>query len=117
MNGSNGLGFRSIHSSFASASGDQKVDAASHRGESPGSPPHHSRPPKAMRRPILTLCALLPLAALPAAAQAGGGHPASLWSPGIAATPPVRDALRWIDGNFPAQVLEWKHLTGIPAPS
>ena len=42
---------------------------------------------------------------------------ASLWSPRIANAPAVRDALRWIDGNFPAQVQEWVRITQIPAQS
>ncbi|HEX8242798.1 MAG TPA: M20/M25/M40 family metallo-hydrolase [Longimicrobium sp.] len=39
------------------------------------------------------------------------------WSPRIANAPAVRDALAWIEGNFPAQVQEWIRITQIPAQS
>jgi len=41
----------------------------------------------------------------------------SLWSPRTASAPAVREALAWIDGNFPAQVQEWVRITQIPAQS
>jgi acetylornithine deacetylase/succinyl-diaminopimelate desuccinylase-like protein len=51
--------------------------------------------------------------ASPAAAQQ---HP-TLWSPRVAGAPAVRQALAWLDGNFPAQVQEWIRITQIPAQS
>ncbi|HKP76964.1 MAG TPA: M20/M25/M40 family metallo-hydrolase [Longimicrobiaceae bacterium] len=51
----------------------------------------------------------------PAALRAQQG--ASLWSPRIAGASAVRDALQWIDANFPAQVQEWVRITQIPAQS
>jgi acetylornithine deacetylase/succinyl-diaminopimelate desuccinylase-like protein len=63
----------------------------------------------------LALSAASLLAAPPAVAQREA-YP-SRWSPRIAATPAVRDALRWLDGNFPAQVQEWIRITQIPAQS
>jgi tripeptide aminopeptidase len=41
----------------------------------------------------------------------------TLWSPRTAGAPAVREALAWIDGNFPAQVQEWVRITQIPAQS
>jgi tripeptide aminopeptidase len=39
------------------------------------------------------------------------------WNARTASAPAVRDALRWIETNFPAQVEEWVRITQIPAPS
>jgi len=39
------------------------------------------------------------------------------FSPSLAAQPAVRDALRWLDSNFPRQLEEWIRITEIPAPS
>ncbi len=39
------------------------------------------------------------------------------WTPRIAQRPPVRDALSWLEQNFPQQVEEWIRITEIPAPS
>lgn len=39
------------------------------------------------------------------------------WNARIAGTPAVRDAMRWIETNFPAQVQEWVRITQIAAPS
>ena len=64
-----------------------------------------------MKRPLLIASALA-LAPASLAAQQG-----SLWSPRIAQAQAVRDALAWVDGNFPAQVQEWVRITQIPAPS
>jgi acetylornithine deacetylase/succinyl-diaminopimelate desuccinylase-like protein len=41
----------------------------------------------------------------------------SLWSPRIAGAQGVREALQWLDANFPAQVQEWVRITQTPAPS
>jgi tripeptide aminopeptidase len=63
---------------------------------------------------------VIPLALGLAASDAHTQQPArspSLWSPRIAAAPPVRDALAWIDANFAAQVQEWVRITQIPAQS
>jgi len=63
---------------------------------------------------------ILRLAALAVVLTAGGlraQQGASLWSPRIAGAPAVRDALQWIDANFPAQVQEWVRITQIPAQS
>jgi acetylornithine deacetylase/succinyl-diaminopimelate desuccinylase-like protein len=57
---------------------------------------------------------LLALAA-PAAAQQQP-YPSS-FSPRLAQRPAVRDALAWIDGNFPRQVEEWIRITEIPGTS
>lgn len=57
--------------------------------------------------------ALLALAA-PAAAQQQGP---SNFSPRLAQRPAVRDALAWIEGNFPRQVEEWVRITEIPGTS
>ena len=43
-------------------------------------------------------------------------HPTK-FDPRIASRPAVRDALGWIDRNFPAQVEEWIRITEMPAPS
>jgi acetylornithine deacetylase/succinyl-diaminopimelate desuccinylase-like protein len=68
-----------------------------------------------MRLRALLLLAAAPLAwAAPLPAQRAS---ASLWNPRIAAAPPVRDALAWLEGNFPAQVREWVRITEIPAQS
>lgn len=58
--------------------------------------------------------ALLALAA-PAAAQQPD-YPSS-FSPRLAQRPAVRDALAWIEGNFPRQVEEWIRITEIPGTS
>ena len=39
------------------------------------------------------------------------------FSPALAAQPAVRDALRWLESNFPRQVEEWIRITEIPAQS
>jgi tripeptide aminopeptidase len=62
----------------------------------------------------LTACALL-VAAAPLRAQAPE-YP-TRFSPAIAEQPAVRDALRWLETNFPRQVEEWIRITEIPAPS
>ncbi|HEU0078334.1 MAG TPA: M20/M25/M40 family metallo-hydrolase [Longimicrobiaceae bacterium] len=58
--------------------------------------------------------ALLALAA-PAAAQQQA-YPSN-FSPRLAQRPAVRDALAWIEGNFPRQVEEWIRITEIPGTS
>lgn len=79
--------------------------------------------PRPLRRALSGLLAMTATAAalaLPprAAAQQQGreGYP-SHWDPRIATRPAVRDALSWIERNFPAQVEEWVRITEIPAPS
>jgi len=62
------------------------------------------------------LASILPLLALPSLLAAQQAYP-TRWSPRIASAPAVRDALRWLDGNFPAQVQEWVRITQIPAQS
>jgi tripeptide aminopeptidase len=57
---------------------------------------------------------LLALAA-PAAAQQPS-YPSN-FSPRLAERPAVRDALAWIEGNFPRQVEEWIRITEIPGTS
>jgi tripeptide aminopeptidase len=68
----------------------------------------------------LTRLSLVPLA-LAVAASGAHGQPQerypTLWSPRTAGAPAVREALAWIDGNFPAQVREWVRITQIPAQS
>jgi len=68
----------------------------------------------------LTRLAFVPLALTLASADARAQQQErspSLWSPRVAAAPAVREALAWIDGNFPAQVQEWVRITQIPAQS
>jgi tripeptide aminopeptidase len=63
---------------------------------------------------ILPIVALgLALCAAPTTAQGQQ----SAFTPGLTLRPGVRDALNWLDRNFPAQVEEWIHITEIPAPS
>jgi len=74
------------------------------------------------RIPILPLTvAALALAVTQADAQRGqapaGERYPTRWSARTASAPAVRDALRWLEGNFPAQVQEWVRITQIPAPS
>jgi acetylornithine deacetylase/succinyl-diaminopimelate desuccinylase-like protein len=69
-----------------------------------------------MRARRLPLVAALLLAASPLHGQRGSA-PASLWSPRIASAPPVRDALGWIESNYPAQLREWVKITEIAAQS
>ena len=52
-----------------------------------------------------------------APAQPSAEHHPTRCSPRLAGAPAVRDALAWIDTNFPAQVREWVRITQIPAPS
>jgi tripeptide aminopeptidase len=77
-------------------------------------------------KPARAALAISLLAATSAAAQAdtartrpapANEHYPTRWSPRTASAPAVRDALRWIEGNFPAQVQEWIHITQIPAQS
>lgn len=56
---------------------------------------------------------LLALAAPAAAQQPGPGS----FTPALAQRPAVRDALAWLEGNFPAQVEEWIRITEIPGTS
>lgn len=69
----------------------------------------------------LAAAAGLVLSAQPALAQQGAPaaqerYPTQ-WNARTASAPVVRDALRWIETNFPAQVAEWVRITQIPAPS
>lgn len=59
--------------------------------------------------------ALALLAAVPAAAQQRA-YPSN-FTPRLAERPAVRDALAWIEGNFPRQVEEWIRITEIPGTS
>ncbi len=71
-----------------------------------------------LRRPLRLTAALLASAALAVPADAQGrGQPPSWFSPAHARRAEVRDALAWIETNFPRQVEEWIHITQIPAPS
>ncbi|HSU12620.1 M20/M25/M40 family metallo-hydrolase [Longimicrobium sp.] len=82
-----------------------------------------------MTRSRMRPASIVPLAAFAAsllaagvAAAQQGQAPAderypTRWAPRIASAPAVRDALRWLDGNFPAQVQEWVRITQIPAQS
>lgn len=67
-----------------------------------------------MLRKTVALGPAVLLLAAPAAAQQQ--YPSS-FSPHLAARPAVRDALAWLERNFPAQVEEWIRVTEIPAPS
>jgi acetylornithine deacetylase/succinyl-diaminopimelate desuccinylase-like protein len=60
--------------------------------------------------------ALALLATAPAAAQQQQRYPSS-FTPRLAERPAVRDALAWIEGNFPRQVEEWIRITEIPGTS
>ncbi|HEX8691359.1 MAG TPA: M20/M25/M40 family metallo-hydrolase [Longimicrobium sp.] len=68
-----------------------------------------------------TILRTIPLSALLLAACVSGvaaqqQYPSS-FTPRLAAQPAVRDALAWLERNFPAQVEEWIRVTEIPAPS
>lgn len=65
-------------------------------------------------RPVLA-CALLASLALPRAAAAQD-YP-SRFSEAVTRVPAVRDALSWIEENFPSQVEEWIRITEIPGAS
>ncbi|MEW5931036.1 MAG: M20/M25/M40 family metallo-hydrolase [Gemmatimonadota bacterium] len=67
-------------------------------------------------RTPLVLGAALALLAAPAAAQQQQRYPSS-FTPRLAERPAVRDALAWIEGNFPRQVEEWIRITEIPGTS
>jgi acetylornithine deacetylase/succinyl-diaminopimelate desuccinylase-like protein len=67
------------------------------------------------RTPLVLGAALALLAAAPAAAQQRA-HPSN-FTPRLAERPAVRDALAWIEGNFPRQVEEWIRVTEIPGTS
>jgi len=60
--------------------------------------------------------AALAITLVPCGALGQEQHP-TLWSPRVAGAPAVRQALAWLDGNFPAQVQEWVRITQIPAQS
>lgn len=62
------------------------------------------------------LGAVLALLALAAPATAQQRYPSN-FSPRLAERPAVRDALAWIEGNFPRQVEEWVRITEIPGTS
>ncbi|MFL5384678.1 MAG: M20/M25/M40 family metallo-hydrolase [Longimicrobiaceae bacterium] len=65
----------------------------------------------------LTRLTLIPVALLLASPVEAQERYPTLWSPGVASAPAVRQALAWLDGNFPAQVQEWIRITQIPAQS
>ncbi len=65
-------------------------------------------------RSLHAIVALLAVSAAPLAAQQR--YPSS-FSPQLAQRPAVRDALAWIEGNFPRQVEEWILITEIPGTS
>ncbi|HEX2091344.1 MAG TPA: M20/M25/M40 family metallo-hydrolase, partial [Longimicrobiaceae bacterium] len=67
-------------------------------------------------RPRPVRIALLLLAVLAAPLPAQQRFP-TRFSPALAARPPVRDALRWVESNFPRQVEEWIRITEIPGTS
>jgi tripeptide aminopeptidase len=69
----------------------------------------------AARTPILLLLAVLAAGATEAVAQTPAFP--TRFDAAAVEQPAVRDALRWIEGNFPAQVEEWIRITEIPAPS
>lgn len=60
---------------------------------------------------------VLILAACAAAPAAGQQRYPSNFTPALAEVPAVRDALRYIDDHFEAQVAEWIRITEIPAKS
>ncbi len=63
------------------------------------------------------VCALLLLCgAAGVRAQSGGAYP-TRFSPALAQQPVVRDALQWLETNFPQHVDEWIRITQIPAKS
>ena len=71
-------------------------------------------------RPALALAAAAALLAVASATRAQQATPErhpTQWSARTASVPAVRDALRWLESNFPAQVEEWIRITQIPAPS
>jgi tripeptide aminopeptidase len=72
------------------------------------------RKPTPVVAPFLILSMVAVVAAPPVAAQRRQG---SLFTAQIREQQAVRDALTWLDGNFPAQVREWIHITEIPAKS
>jgi len=63
---------------------------------------------------VLPLVAFAAVSATPIVGQTN--HPTN-FSPRIASTPGVRDALAWIERSHAAQVEEWVRITEIPAPS
>lgn len=65
-------------------------------------------------RSLRAAVALLAVSALPAAAQQ---RTAGNFSPALAQRPAVRDALAWIERDFPRQVEEWIRITEIPGTS
>ena len=69
-----------------------------------------------MKRAIPLLTLLLLLLLLPVAATAQQAYP-TRFSPALAQRPQVRDAIGWLERNFPAQVEEWIHITQIPGKS
>lgn len=73
-----------------------------------------------IRRHAVPALAALALAAPSVHAQQNAPadeHYPTQWNTRTASAPAVRDALRWIETNFPAQVEEWVRITQIPAPS
>ncbi|HEX2191063.1 MAG TPA: M20/M25/M40 family metallo-hydrolase, partial [Longimicrobiaceae bacterium] len=83
----------------------------------PGTLSVHPVPRSRMRTPAarsLGTAMLLLAACAPLAAQER--HPSS-FSPRLAQRPAVRDALTWLEGNFPRQVEEWVRITEIPGTS
>lgn len=68
----------------------------------------------AAARSLRAAALLLAVASAPLEAQER--YP-SRFSPGLAQRPAVRDALGWIEGNFPRQVEEWIRITEIPGTS
>ena len=62
---------------------------------------------------LVTIALVFISAAASAAAQT---YP-TRFSPQLVTRPAVRDALGWLDTNFPQQVAEWIRITEIPAPS
>ncbi|HEX6748920.1 MAG TPA: M20/M25/M40 family metallo-hydrolase [Longimicrobium sp.] len=74
---------------------------------------------------LLTIAAAataLATSSVAAQQERAGAQPAderypTRWSPRTASAPAVRDALAWIEANFPAQVQEWVRITQIPAQS
>lgn len=76
--------------------------------------------PNRFRISVALVPAALTLAAASVHAQQNapaGEHYPTQWNARTASAPAVRDALRWIESNFPAQVQEWVRITQIAAPS